>query len=70
VDAGYVGFVEAPNGAIAGVMVAVKVTDWLTVVVEEDALTVVVVPVALTVWLAVPELVAKFVSPLYVAVMV
>jgi len=48
-------------------MVSVKVTDWFTVVEEEDARTLDVVAVALTGCVVFPRLVAKFVSPLYVA---
>jgi hypothetical protein len=39
------GFVEPANGAIVGLMVAVKVIAWLTVGEEVDAVTAVVVAV-------------------------
>jgi hypothetical protein len=58
------GFVEPLNGVIAGVTVAVKVTDWLTVDVDGDAESVVVVEVVLTSCAVVPELEPKFASPL------
>jgi hypothetical protein len=61
------GFVEP---VADGVTVAVKVTDWLTMVVEDDATTAVVVAVSPTDWGVVPVLDVKFVSPVvYAAVM-
>jgi hypothetical protein len=49
---------------IVGVTVAVKVTDWLTVVVGEDATTLVVVGVKPTGCSREAELDPKFASPL------
>jgi hypothetical protein len=54
---------------MAGTMVAVKVTDWLTDAVASDDVSVVVAGVLLTVRFSVPVLVAKFASPVgYTAV--
>jgi hypothetical protein len=58
-----VGFVDPANGAIAGVMVVVKVTPWLTVVAAGAATTADVVAVVFTIWVADEKLVPKFASP-------